>query len=38
MKVTHRYKISSKEVNRLIKLVEQHKTELMEAWNEHFKK
>lgn len=37
LKVTDSYKISSKEINKLIKLVEENKETLKGAWNEYFK-
>ena len=35
--VTDSYKISSKEINKLIKLVEENKETLKGAWDEYFK-
>ncbi len=38
MKVTDSYNLNSKELKRLLKLVQENKNILQEAWDEHFKK
>jgi len=37
LEVTNRYQLSSKEVNKLIRLVKQHQQFLIGAWNEFFR-
>ncbi len=37
LRVTDRYKISQKEIKKLLKLVEENRIVLTGAWNEHFK-
>ncbi len=37
LEVTDRYNLKSKELKQIVKLVEEHKTEIKEAWNEYFK-
>jgi uncharacterized protein YpmS len=36
--VTHRYKVSQKEIKKIIKIVKQKQQILLGAWDEHFKK
>ena len=37
LKVTDSYNINGKDTKKLVKLVEEHKDKLKEAWNEYFK-
>ena len=38
LKVTHRYKISQKEIKKIVNIVKQNQSLLLGAWNEYFTK